>query len=32
LRDVGFADISISFTNEVSDGVHSAMGKASKPA
>ena len=31
LRDVGFADVSITFTNEVGDGVHSAVVKATKP-
>jgi SAM-dependent methyltransferase len=32
LRDVGFADVSITLTNEVGDGVHSAIVKATKPA
>lgn len=32
LRAVGFADVSISFTNTVGDGVHSAIVKAIKPA
>ena len=31
LRDVGFVDVSIAFTNEVGDGVHSAVVKAAKP-
>ena len=32
LRVSGFVDISITFTNEVGDGVHSAIVKATKPA
>jgi arsenite methyltransferase len=32
LRDAGFADITITFTNDVGDGVHSAIIKAIKPA
>ena len=32
LRDAGFADVSVTFTNEVGDGVHSAIVKATKPA
>jgi SAM-dependent methyltransferase len=32
LRDAGFVDVSITFTNEVGDGVHSAIVKATKPA
>jgi SAM-dependent methyltransferase len=32
LREAGFADVSITFTNEVGDGVHSAIVKATKPA
>ena len=32
LRDAGFADVSITFTNDVGDGVHSAIIKAAKPA
>jgi SAM-dependent methyltransferase len=32
LRDAGFVDVSIEFTNEVGDGVHSAIVKAAKPA
>ena len=32
LRDAGFVDVSITFTDEVGDGVHSAIVKASKPA
>jgi arsenite methyltransferase len=31
LRDAGFTDVSITFTNEVGDGVHSAIVKATKP-
>ncbi len=31
LRDAGFVDVSIDFTNEVGDGVHSAIVKATKP-
>jgi SAM-dependent methyltransferase len=31
LRAAGFADVSIAFTNEISDGVHSAIVKATKP-
>jgi arsenite methyltransferase len=32
LRDAGFVDVSIDLTNEVGDGVHSAIVKASKPS
>ena len=32
LHHAGFADISITFTNEVGDGVHSAIVKATKPS
>ena len=32
LRDAGFVDVSVTFTNEVGDGVHSAIVKASKPS
>ena len=32
LRDAGFTDITITFTNAVGDGVHSAIVKATKPA
>ena len=32
LRQAGFADVSITLTNEVGDGVHSANVKATKPA
>jgi SAM-dependent methyltransferase len=32
LRDAGFVDVSITLTNEVGDGVHSAIVKATKPA
>jgi SAM-dependent methyltransferase len=32
LRDAGFVDVSIDFTNEVGEGVYSAIVKASKPA
>jgi SAM-dependent methyltransferase len=31
LRDAGFSDVSITFTNEISDGVHSAIVKATRP-
>ena len=31
LRDAGFADVSITFTNEVGGGVHRAIVKATKP-
>ena len=31
LRDAGFVEVSIAFTNEVGDGVHSAIIKAIKP-
>lgn len=31
LRDAGFTDVSITLTNEVADGVHSAVVKATKP-
>ena len=31
LQAVGFVDVSITFTNEVGDGVHSAIVKATKP-
>lgn len=31
LRDAGFVHVSITFTNEVGDGVHSAIVKATKP-
>ena len=31
LRESGFVDVSITFTNEVGDGVHSAIVKATKP-
>lgn len=32
LRDAGFVDVSITFTNQVGDGVHSAIVKATKPS
>jgi SAM-dependent methyltransferase len=32
LRETGFDDVSITFTNEVGDGVHSAIVKAHKPS
>ena len=32
LRAAGFVDVSISFTNQVADGVHSAIVKGTKPA
>jgi arsenite methyltransferase len=32
LRETGFDDVSITFTNEVGDGVHSAFVKAHKPS
>jgi arsenite methyltransferase len=32
LRDVGFVDVSVTLTNTVGDGVHSAIVKATKPA
>jgi ubiquinone/menaquinone biosynthesis C-methylase UbiE len=32
LREAGFDDVSITFTNEVGDGVHSAIVKAHKPS
>ena len=32
LRDAGFVDVSITFTHEVGDGVHSAIVKATKPS
>ena len=32
LRDAGFENVSIEFTNEVGDGVHSAIVKAAKPS
>jgi arsenite methyltransferase len=32
LRAAGFVDVSIDFTNEVGDGVHSAIVRATKPA
>ena len=32
LRDAGFVDVSITFTNDVGDGVHSAIIQAAKPA
>jgi len=32
LRETGFDDVSITFTNEVGDGVHSAIVKALKPS
>jgi ubiquinone/menaquinone biosynthesis C-methylase UbiE len=31
LRAAGFVDVSITFTNEIGDGVHSAIVKATKP-
>ena len=31
LRNAGFSDVSITFTNQVADGVHSAIVKATKP-
>ena len=31
LRDAGFADISVTFTHEVADGMHAAIVKAAKP-
>jgi len=31
LRNAGFVDVTITFTNEVGDGVHSAIVKAAKP-
>ena len=31
LRESGFVDVSITFTNDVGDGVHSAIVKATKP-
>jgi arsenite methyltransferase len=31
LRAVGFVDVSVTFTNEIGDGVHSAIVKATKP-
>ena len=32
LRNAGFSDVTITFTNTVGDGVHSAIVKAAKPA
>jgi hypothetical protein len=31
LHDAGFADVSITFTHEVSDGLHGAIVRAAKP-